>query len=98
MFVYHTQLTVKNLTTNEHMNLFKYKYLKNEAGRFSNPFDRGFMSNVGSRFMPSEDTYVLRSQRSSSSVGVGDSSAGLDVDGIGSQKDEEKKDLLLNIV
>jgi len=61
--VYHTQLIYNNLTTNEHQNLHKYNYLKkaNADGSISmhNPFNKGFLWNLKSRFFPGRDSYVL---------------------------------------
>lgn len=37
---YHLQLIFKNLTTNEHVNTSKYKYLKNSSNFFENPYDK----------------------------------------------------------
>eukprot|EP00565_Helicotheca_tamesis_P007460 CAMPEP_0185727478 /NCGR_PEP_ID=MMETSP1171-20130828/3158_1 /TAXON_ID=374046 /ORGANISM="Helicotheca tamensis, Strain CCMP826" /LENGTH=808 /DNA_ID=CAMNT_0028396057 /DNA_START=84 /DNA_END=2510 /DNA_ORIENTATION=- len=87
MLVYHTQLTAKNLTTNEHINVWKYKYLQDKGGHFSNPFDKGVLKNFVSRFDPGEDSYVLP-RRNSSSTELDQSD----------KKDEEKRDLLQNIV
>jgi hypothetical protein len=60
MLIYHTQLTLVNLTTNEHQNLRRYKYLQNERGQYSNPFFRGVLGNFVDRFAPSEASYTLR--------------------------------------
>merc|ERR1719223_1096036 len=57
--VYHTQLILKNLTTNEHQNQFRYHYLKDSFGRYWNPFQRGFFHNFMSRFLPGKDSYML---------------------------------------
>ncbi|KAJ1217021.1 hypothetical protein NDU88_004618 [Pleurodeles waltl] len=35
-----------NITTNERMNYMKYSYLKDENGRFVNPFNRGILLNL----------------------------------------------------
>ncbi len=63
LFIYHTQLIRNNLTTNEHQNMFKYDYLKSidDDGNLiiKNPFDKGFIRNLISRFAPSRDTYVM---------------------------------------
>lgn len=58
MCVYHTQLILLNLTTNEHQNMRRYHYL-NEGGRYNNPFSRGYWSNIMDRFSPSEASYTL---------------------------------------
>jgi len=42
---YHISLILKNLTTNEHMNM-RYPYLRDDAGRFSNAFDDGCFGNL----------------------------------------------------
>jgi len=59
MLSYHTQLIHKNLTTNEHSNLFRYKYLHDGNGRYRNPFDQGFMANLYDRMMPSVTSYQV---------------------------------------
>ena len=60
MLVYHTQLIWRNLTTNEHQNLYRYKYFQQHGGGgFHNPFDHGFFRNLLSRCLPGEDSYVI---------------------------------------
>jgi len=73
MFAYHTQLIAKNLTTNEQSNLWRYKYLQSEEGRYFNPFDGGLMHNFYVRIVnPGEATYTLEGNYSDRrSVGVG---------------------------
>lgn len=61
MLIYHTQLSVVNLTTNEHQNLYKYDYLKKHNGRYQNPYFRGLWSNFWDRMNPSVNTYELPS-------------------------------------
>jgi hypothetical protein len=56
MLSYHVQLTARNLTTNEHQNMYRYEYLKDEAGRYRNEFDGGLMHNFYMRMVPSEDS------------------------------------------
>jgi len=61
MLHYHVQLIYKNLTTNEHQNLWRYKYLQTPDGRYRNPWDKGGMHNFYSRIIaPGEETYELR--------------------------------------
>jgi len=43
---YHLSLIVKNLSTNEHMNM-RYPYLRDEMGRYKNAFDAGCLGNFG---------------------------------------------------
>ncbi|GMI25641.1 hypothetical protein TeGR_g5239, partial [Tetraparma gracilis] len=57
MLQYHLTLMFKNLTTNEHQNMYRYEYLKDDAGRYSNPFDGGIGHNFYMRMMPSEDAF-----------------------------------------
>jgi hypothetical protein len=58
MLIYHTQLTGLNMTTNEHLNLFKYPYLR--PNRPYSPWDRGFYSNFVNRIVyPDERSYEL---------------------------------------
>ena len=59
MCIYHTQLMLANLTTNEHQNVTRYKYLFNEQGQYKNLFFRGFLNNFLDRFSPSEASYTL---------------------------------------
>jgi hypothetical protein len=59
MLIYHTQLTGLNLTTNEHLNLYKYKYLRPHQRPYS-PWDHGFWSNCIDRILsPDERSYEL---------------------------------------
>merc|ERR1719424_1826623 len=46
MTAYHAHLVLHNLTTNEHINKSRYHYLKDDMGRFRNPFDAGYFGNV----------------------------------------------------
>lgn len=64
MCIYHTQLMIVNLTTNEHQNVTRYKYLVNEQGQYKNRFFRGYRNNVLDRFAPSESSYTLPEQES----------------------------------
>lgn len=60
MAIYHTQLSMVNLTTNEHQNLSRYKYLHDPVtGRYRNPWFQGWFSNMVQRFTPSEASYTL---------------------------------------
>jgi len=74
MCLYHTQLTLNNLTTNEHMNLHRYEYLHRKPnssasgrngmifgpqGMYFNPFHRGGFRNVIQRFFPNKQSYTL---------------------------------------
>lgn len=65
MCIYHTQLMLVNLTTNEHQNVMRYKYLfDSQNGRYRNLFNRGFRNNVLDRFFPSESSYILPEEQS----------------------------------
>ena len=63
MFIYHTQLTAVNLTTNEHINVNRYDYLwtsgNGSAKRFHNPWNRGILANFADRLNPSHASYML---------------------------------------
>jgi hypothetical protein len=59
MCIYHTQLMLVNLTTNEHQNVNRFSYLFNEQGQYKNPFFRGFLRNVLNRFSPDESSYTI---------------------------------------
>jgi len=60
MFWYHTKLLLRNLTTNEHQNLWKYQYLQDEHGGYRNPFDNGALLNVLGRLTsPGRELYAL---------------------------------------
>jgi hypothetical protein len=60
MAIYHTQLSMVNLTTNEHQNLARYKYLHDPVtGRYRNPWFQGWFTNMMQRFTPSEASYTL---------------------------------------
>jgi hypothetical protein len=62
MLIYHTQLMLVNLTTNEHINVSRYKYLQSESGAYSNPFFKGWLNNAVDRFFPSVSSYTFPSQ------------------------------------
>lgn len=58
---YHAWLLVTNLTTNEHMNTGKYRYLHDEYDDFNNPFDKGNMwLNIIDGLFPSAHLYYRR--------------------------------------
>jgi hypothetical protein len=59
MCIYHTQLLLVNLTTNEHQNVNRFRYLYNEQGQYKNPFFRGLFRNVLNRFSPDESSYTI---------------------------------------
>jgi len=64
LLIYHTQLTLLNLTTNEHMNLRRYKYFYPVIdGRrvFKNPWNKGYLDNFKDRFNPSPACYEIHS-------------------------------------
>lgn len=72
LLVYHTDLIVKNLTTNEHQNAWKYPYLQDPTTRtYKNQFDEGFLGNVYSRLFPSESSYTLLADQQTSVLGLG---------------------------
>jgi len=45
MFIQQFPMMFTNLTTNERINAWRYNYLKNENGKFYNPFNFGCMNN-----------------------------------------------------
>lgn len=59
--IYHTQLIHSNLTTNEHANAQRFKYLRYDpaTGKIDNPFDKGFIKNFIGRFKPWKGSYML---------------------------------------
>lgn len=62
MALYHTQLSMVNLSTNEHMNVRKYSYFftkKNGEKHFKNPWHKGSVGNFNERMNPSETSYIL---------------------------------------
>ena len=89
--IYHTQLIRENLTTNEHQNRFKksYAYLLSNDGR--NPFNKGFLQNLYSRIYPSKESYILEKREDKELERVRKSISG-------KKNDEEKNDLISNIV
>lgn len=58
MVVYHTQLVLANLSTNEQSNIRRYRYFWSE-GRFRNPFDHGKIRNILLRLSPDRSSYEL---------------------------------------
>jgi hypothetical protein len=61
MACYHATLVKTGSTTNEQMNLRKYRYLWDESGRFHNPFNRGICNNILQRCCPDRSSYDLGS-------------------------------------
>ena len=59
MLCYHTTLVLGNTSTNEQMNVRKYRYLWDESGRFHNPFNRGIVQNILLRVWPDRTSYDL---------------------------------------
>jgi hypothetical protein len=64
MLIYHTQLMVVNLSTNEHLNLYRYEYLwtQDQEGapkKYRNPYFKGWWGNIMDRMFPSESCYLL---------------------------------------
>jgi len=62
MSIYHIQLTMVNLSTNEHMNMRKYPYLyieEENRKKYKNPWFKGWMGNIMDRMQPSERCYVI---------------------------------------
>jgi ankyrin repeat protein len=61
MACYHATLVLSNVSTNEQMNIRKYRYLWDESGRFHNPFNRGTSNNILQRCCPDRSSYDLGS-------------------------------------
>lgn len=62
LFIYHTQLSAMNLSTNEHMNSRRYKYLYplvDNKRQFRNPWDKGYFGNFMDRMHPSRLCYEI---------------------------------------
>lgn len=57
MAIYHTQLLCKNMTTNEQINVRKYRYFWDHNRKFRNPFDQGIITNVLQKLFPCRDAY-----------------------------------------
>jgi palmitoyltransferase ZDHHC13/17 len=65
IFVYHTQLSLLNLTTNEHIGMSKYEYLMEKTGnrkQFRNPWFKSYLHNLLERLSPSHEIYLLPRQ------------------------------------
>lgn len=99
--IYHTQLVRKNLTTNEHQNFFKYKYLKDENGAYRNPYNRGCFMNFISRFFPGKNAFALmlpkRDVGESSSVNITDHESDIEMGHVSNKNVSEKLSLVKNI-
>jgi len=68
MLIYHAQLTMVNLTTNEHMNIRKYKYFYPKVDgkrQYKNPWYKGWMGNAMEKFFPTERSYTLPEEHAS---------------------------------
>jgi len=105
--IYHTQLVRRNLTTNEHQNARKYKYLKDEMGAFRNPYNRGCFKNFASRLFPGKDSYMLVVNSDdisahASSLSRNSSHHGMEIEmrsaSASDKKNEEKLSLVQNAV
>jgi DHHC palmitoyltransferase len=62
MFVYHTQLSSWNLTTNEHMGVSKYEYLTEKVGslkQYRNPWSKSYLGNLLDRMSPTSQIYLM---------------------------------------
>lgn len=62
MALYHTQLSMVNLTTNEHINVRKYKYFfpaVNGRRQYRNPWFKGWLGNLMDRLQPSDACYIV---------------------------------------
>ncbi len=60
---YHLDLIRANLTTNEDINKMRYDYLRDERGRFSNPFDLGSAwKNIMDGINPSHQDFYTREE------------------------------------
>jgi len=91
LLCYHSKLIASNLSTNEHQNIWRYTYLRDEFGRFHNYFDKGRFANLMSRLLPGPDCYVIPGNHHPSLTTVPGKEAK-------SSKDEEKQDLLETLV
>mmetsp|Transcript_26040 Transcript_26040/g.38530 ORF Transcript_26040/g.38530 Transcript_26040/m.38530 type:complete len:814 (+) Transcript_26040:131-2572(+) len=92
LMLYHSSLIQKNLTTNEHQNVWRYQYLQDEnTGQYSNPFDKGLWNNIKSRFFPGETTYTIKEDVAPASKS--NSLSHIDVD-----DKSMRKDLLSHVV
>ncbi|KAG7372327.1 ankyrin repeat domain protein [Nitzschia inconspicua] len=60
---YHTQLSAVNLSTNEHLNVRKYKYLYPPSAKgkrqYKNPWFKGYWGNIMDRMCPSKQCYEI---------------------------------------
>lgn len=60
---YHISLINASLTTNEHMGIHKYSYLKDPNGLIMNPFDRNsFFGNLMEAYFPCQMVYYSREE------------------------------------
>jgi hypothetical protein len=73
MCIYHTQLSMVNLSTNEHLNVRRYKYLYpvvNGKRQYKNPWFKGFWGNFMDRMNPSPACYEISLEHESLVSGV----------------------------
>mmetsp|Transcript_29054 Transcript_29054/g.53159 ORF Transcript_29054/g.53159 Transcript_29054/m.53159 type:complete len:118 (+) Transcript_29054:2088-2441(+) len=99
MLCYHSQLILKNLTTNEHQNMWRYDYLKDpRTGQFSNPFDEGCAQNCASRCFPGKVSLNQSSNSNNNNNHVNEPTAtdGQDdgVELLSSSSGQERRELL----
>lgn len=69
LLIYHTQLVLSNLTTNEHINVPRYEHFwtTDSSGhrKYRNPWFQGYWNNVLDRFFPTQASYRLPGQQES---------------------------------
>ena len=92
MAFYHTTLILNNVSTNEQMNMRKYRYFWDEGGRFRNPFDQGKIRNVLHCCWPDQSMYEL------AAVQTGRNGGGEVELGTMREGDEERQPMLSNAV
>mmetsp|Transcript_12828 Transcript_12828/g.19448 ORF Transcript_12828/g.19448 Transcript_12828/m.19448 type:complete len:687 (+) Transcript_12828:88-2148(+) len=59
LFLSHIAALGTNLTTNEQINLRRYEYFWDSQGRFRNPWNRGFCTNIYDRIFPNNALFIL---------------------------------------
>lgn len=61
--MYHLKLIMRNLTTNEEINMARYAYLHNEFNAYNNPFCKGSqLGNLIDGMFPSSKLYFTREE------------------------------------
>mmetsp|Transcript_31524 Transcript_31524/g.52662 ORF Transcript_31524/g.52662 Transcript_31524/m.52662 type:complete len:603 (+) Transcript_31524:255-2063(+) len=85
---YHIKLVMKNMTTNEEINCYRYEYFRNEFNMIDNPFKKAtLMGNLMDALFPSNKLYYSREEV----VKDKRRAAGIGGEGMGDEGDDDEE-------